>query len=352
MPIHLPQDLQATTEVGATTDRMTSFNDTATFSKNSPTDAPIVADQGAVLGPAFSMRTLGAEYLTARVQNVGVLFAGLIGSLPGGITWTGFLTSALTGGFTVDSSSNFTMFGGGSFAIRGRSVANGVEVDTSLQGFGVNLPRIQTLFTNNAGRIQVPDPVAATWILATREATETLQNKTLTTPTIASFVNATHNHQNAAGGGQLDHITALTNIGTNTHAQIDTHIASDQRHSFSVGPWNGRNLVISLSDSASTYGALTPGNYIFRVAGTMLGMTVQLDQVVTAGSLTLTVFKNGSTTGNTIVFTSADGVRKSANFTVAYAAGDYAEVRVSSSATLLPAAVIDFNANLDISLAQ
>jgi len=32
---------------------------------------------------------------------------------------------------------------------------------------------------------------------------QTLTNKTLTTPTIASFTNATHNHTNSAGGGQL-----------------------------------------------------------------------------------------------------------------------------------------------------
>lgn len=33
--------------------------------------------------------------------------------------------------------------------------------------------------------------------------TQTLSGKTLTTPTIANFTNATHNHTNAAGGGQL-----------------------------------------------------------------------------------------------------------------------------------------------------
>jgi hypothetical protein len=35
-------------------------------------------------------------------------------------------------------------------------------------------------------------------------AAVTLTNKTLTTPTIGSFTNATHTHQNAAGGGTLD----------------------------------------------------------------------------------------------------------------------------------------------------
>lgn len=42
---------------------------------------------------------------------------------------------------------------------------------------------------------------------------------TLTTPTIASFTNATHNHSNAAGGGQIDATTALSN-GTNGSGQV------------------------------------------------------------------------------------------------------------------------------------
>lgn len=42
---------------------------------------------------------------------------------------------------------------------------------------------------------------------------------TITTPTIASFTNATHTHQNAAGGGQLDHGAALTGLGDDDHTQ-------------------------------------------------------------------------------------------------------------------------------------
>jgi hypothetical protein len=39
--------------------------------------------------------------------------------------------------------------------------------------------------------------------VVTLSGSQTLTNKTLTTPTIANFTNATHNHTNAAGGGQL-----------------------------------------------------------------------------------------------------------------------------------------------------
>lgn len=54
---------------------------------------------------------------------------------------------------------------------------------------------------NSAATITFP---SGTQTLATLDGSETLTNKTLTTPTIASFTNATHAHQSAAGGGTLD----------------------------------------------------------------------------------------------------------------------------------------------------
>jgi len=49
--------------------------------------------------------------------------------------------------------------------------------------------------------------------LATLAGTETLSDKTLTTPTIASFTNATHNHTNAAGGGQITDAALSAAVG-------------------------------------------------------------------------------------------------------------------------------------------
>jgi len=53
---------------------------------------------------------------------------------------------------------------------------------------------------------------------------QTLSAKTLTTPTIADFTNATHNHQSAAGGGSLD--AAAIGSGTVAAARLGTGTAN------------------------------------------------------------------------------------------------------------------------------
>lgn len=55
--------------------------------------------------------------------------------------------------------------------------------------------------------------------LATIAGTETFINKTLTTPTIGDFTNATHSHQNAAGGGTLD--AAAIASGTLSNSRVN-----------------------------------------------------------------------------------------------------------------------------------
>ena len=55
--------------------------------------------------------------------------------------------------------------------------------------------------------------------VVTTTGTQTLTNKTLTTPTIADFTNATHDHEDAAGGGQLN-ATNVFSAGTVPTARL------------------------------------------------------------------------------------------------------------------------------------
>lgn len=74
--------------------------------------------------------------------------------------------------------------------------------------------------------------------------TQTLTNKTLTAPAISDFTSAQHDHSSGGSGGTVSHLN-LSNIGTNTHAQVDTHIAATTGHGATgavVGTTNTQTL--------------------------------------------------------------------------------------------------------------
>jgi hypothetical protein len=103
---------------------------------------------------------------------------------------------------------------------------------------------------------------------------QTLTNKTLTTPTIADLTNATHNHTNAAGGGQLNLTTASNAAGT---PNSTTYLRGDNTWAAFSG--------VSLSGSpVTTTGASNAGKYIplFQVGfGTQGDTTTVAFSVVT-----------------------------------------------------------------------
>lgn len=84
------------------------------------------------------------------------------------------------------------------------------------------------------------------------DATQTLTNKTLTTPVIGDFTNATHDHEDNAGGGMIDHDAALTNAGINTHAQIDTHMVATSGVHGATGTIVGTSDIQTLSNKTLT----------------------------------------------------------------------------------------------------
>lgn len=94
-----------------------------------------------------------------------------------------------------------------------RSVQDVVEAKIEVVG-AATADNVATF--DSDGMVQDSGKAITTGDLVGTTDIQTLTNKTLTTPTIASFVNATHNHEAAAGGGTLDEdALALTDVVTN-----------------------------------------------------------------------------------------------------------------------------------------
>lgn len=75
----------------------------------------------------------------------------------------------------------------------------GISDTQTLTNKTLTTPTIASIV--NTGTLTLP---TSTDTLVGRATTDTLTNKTLTTPTIGDFSNSTHNHENAAGGGTID----------------------------------------------------------------------------------------------------------------------------------------------------
>lgn len=89
---------------------------------------------------------------------------------------------------------------------------------------------------------------------------QTLYDKTLITPTIASFINAVHNHQSDAGGGQLG-VSALTSTAQQSFVPTGTILP----YAPGTAP-SGYLLCYGQAVSRSTYAAL------FSAIGTTYGV--------------------------------------------------------------------------------
>lgn len=114
--------------------------------------------------------------------------------------------------------------------------------------------------------------------------TQTLAAKTLTTPTIASFTNATHDHSNAAGGGRL----AATDRERSAFIYIESPTASD---SYPIAYLNSAATITKVTGLTDT--GTVDFNIEERATADVLGTDIES----TAGDMQATAAGMSQTSG-------------------------------------------------------
>ena len=113
---------------------------------------------------------------------------------------------------------------------------------------------------------------------------------TIVTPTIASFVNATHNHQAAAGGGQLTVPAALDATGTPDNT---TFLRGDNTWETPAGAGDMVLAGVQTVTGAKTFGTIGGAVGKFILAGSTSGSTI-LNATAVAGAGTVVLPTTGT----------------------------------------------------------
>ena len=158
------------------------------------------------------------------------------------------------GGFVADSTGNeILVFDSVSSAVNYVQIANNATTAApSISANGSDTNINLDLSAKGTGVVRVGGDQ-----IVTLTATQTLTNKTLTTPSISSFTNAQHNHQNGTGGGTLDHGAALTGLLDDDHTQYLLLAGRSGGQTIAGGTGASENLTFSTTSNT------TKGKYVF-----------------------------------------------------------------------------------------
>lgn len=246
---------------------------------------PDVASQvlvGTTAAQTLSNKTLTLPTISA-ILNVGTL------TLPS-------TTTTLVGTDTVDVLSNKTLSklntninGTTSTDFEINYVGNGITLSTS----GLSSDRTVT-FPDFSSQVLVGDT-----------ATQTLTNKTLMTPTITSFINAAHDHTNAAGGGVLNITTAtagtlgISRGGTNTTTFTASEIVRMNAGGTALessGKVVPSGVIVGTTDSQTLTNKIITGATNDVTANRLRGATeVEIDSTSTPLNGQALVYNSGTT---------------------------------------------------------
>ncbi len=132
-----------------------------------------------------------------------------------------------------------------------------------------------------------------------KTGTETLTNKTLTTPTIADFTNSTHTHQNNAGGGQLV-ATSVFASGTVPTARLGSGTANATTFLRGDQTWQLTATAKFGGDGSDGAFTISSGTTTTNLGTTKL--TVKNYSSVSITGTALADFSNPNTTGSIVVW--------------------------------------------------
>ena len=135
------------------------------------------------------------------------------------------------------------------------------------------------------------------------------------TPAIADFTSAQHAHTGAASGGLVAH-GSLSAIGTNTHAQVDTHIADATKHFTEASIHHGDILNIGTNTHAQIDTYIAAATVTSAVAGE------GIDVSAATGAVTISCEDATSANKGIATFPTSD-------FTVAAGAVTIADERIA-----------------------
>lgn len=158
--------------------------------------------------------------------------------------------SALTSGSPAQSSDQYPIArSGANFSLTNSNISTFAASDTQI----LTNKTLDTAGTGNVLKINGTTVSAVTGTGSVVLGT----SPTIVTPTIASFTNATHNHQNAAGGGTLD----LTAIGAATilppaNGGAANVTVADQGYFFGGFPWGLTTVTNAVLGSTNTARAI------------------------------------------------------------------------------------------------
>ena len=171
-------------------------------------------------------------------------------------------------------------------------------------------------------------------VVATTSNSITLASKTLTTPTIADFTNATHDHQDASGGGQL--LADAIDSQTATNGYVLTADGTGGASWASVG--GGGAQPIDLTATAGETLALRDMVYLDESSGTWFKLDVDATSSIKAGALRGCVNEAGgiasASTGSVRILGEVSGFTGLTAWTRVYGtttAGSYTQTRPAVS---------------------